>query len=98
LAEQKLYAVIVKLLNEGLTDEELQKVKNKVTSVLLFSEMSVLNKAINLASAELMGGASMVNEEQALYNAVSVEDVLRCAKQIFTPENSNTLYYKSKKK
>ncbi|MFT5969964.1 MAG: zinc protease [Flavobacteriales bacterium] len=98
LAEQKLYAVIVKLLNEGLTDEELQKVKNKVTSVLLFSEMSVLNKAINLASAELMGGASMVNEEQALYNAVSVEDVLRCAKQIFTPENSNTLYYKSKNK
>jgi zinc protease len=37
--------------------DELTKVKNKTESTLVFSEMSLLDKAMNLAFYELMGDA-----------------------------------------
>ncbi len=96
-AEIKLEEVITDILNNGISEAELQKVKNKVTSVLLFSDMSVLNKAMGLAAFELRGDANLINKEQENYDKVQVEDVIRCAKQLFRKENSNTLYYQSKK-
>lgn len=75
--------------------EELQKVKNKIEASLLFSEVNVLNKAINLAYFELMGNAGLVNREVEKYRAVTVEDIRRLASTIFTPENSSKLYYKA---
>jgi predicted Zn-dependent peptidase len=84
-------------LSSGLIDEnELQKVKNKVESTLVFSEMNVLDKAMNLAFAELNGDAGDVNLETGKYLAVTSENILDTAKKILKPENCTTMYYKSK--
>lgn len=76
---------------------ELQKVKNKIESTLVFSEMNVLNKAMNLAYAELLGDANNVNKEMEHYAAVTAQDITRVAKALFTDNNASVLYYKSVK-
>ncbi len=76
-------------------EDELQKVKNKTESSLVFGEMNVANKALNLAYFEMLGDASLSNEQAALYNKVTANDIMEVAKKIITPENCSTLYYLS---
>lgn len=79
--------------NEKVSDEELQKCKNKVESTLIFSEMDVLNKATNLAVAELLGDANEVNKEGEKYQRVTATEILRVANEVLRKENCSTLYY-----
>ena len=95
-AEAGINLEIEKLKTELVSDAELTKVKNKVISAHMFSELNVLNKAINLATSELLGDPNLVNMQLDLYNAVSSENIRAIAKDIFRSENSNTLYYNAK--
>lgn len=93
-AEEAIWQELALLKNERIAEEELQKVKNKVESSLLFSEMSVFNKAVNLAFYELLGDADLINEEVDIYRSVCSDDVLRVANAIFREENCCRLIYK----
>jgi zinc protease len=73
--------------------EEIQKVKNKIESTLQFSEINILDKAMNLAYSELLGDANHINEEINKYQAVTGEDILRSAQEVFRTDNCSTLYY-----
>jgi predicted Zn-dependent peptidase len=95
-AEAGIDAEINKLKTILVSEEELTKVKNKVISAHMFSELNVLNKAMNLATSELLGDANLVNLQVDLYNAVSSAKIKQVAKAIFRNENSNTLYYHAK--
>lgn len=74
---------------------ELQKVKNKVESSLIFSESNVLNKAINLAFFELLDDANLINSEVEHYEQVTVKDIHRVANQVLTKENCSELLYQA---
>lgn len=87
--EEELELLKTTLLNE----EELQKVKNKTESVMIFEDMSVMSRTTNLAFYELMGNADWINEELPKYEAVTKEAIRETANKIFAKENSNTLYY-----
>ena len=80
-----------------MEERELQKVQNKVEATLEFSEMNIMNKALNFAVSELFGDANLVNTETQKYLAVTTEQVQQQAKQILRKENCSTLYYLSKK-
>jgi zinc protease len=95
-AEQAIQRELEKLIHQGPDDRELNKVKNKVESTLVFSEMNVSNKAMNLAYFELLGDAAMINNEVEKYARVTVEDIKREAGNIFKESNCSTLYYYSK--
>ena len=79
-----------------LSSDELRKVKNKVISAHMISELNVLNKAMNLATSELIGAANLVNKQIDLYEAVTSDKIMTIAQDIFRNENSNTLYYHAK--
>ena len=96
MAESGIDTEIEKLKMNKISDTELRKVKNKVISVHMFSELNVLNKAMNLATSELMGDANLVNKQINLYDAVTSDKILTIAQDIFRKENSNTLYYHAK--
>ncbi len=85
------------IIEQGVTQEELQKVKNKMESAQAFGNTSVLNKAMGLAIAELIKDADLINQEKELYAQVTGEQLQTYAKRIFKPTNCSTLYYKSKK-
>ena len=69
------------------------KVKNKVESVLNFSNTNVLNKAMNLAYSELLGDADLLNKEEEIYANITAEDLQQTAKKYFNQNNAVTLHY-----
>jgi zinc protease len=84
------------LKKEIIDTRELQKVKNKMESRLLLSEIGILNKALNLAMAELAGDPELVNSEADAYNKVTAKDIQQRAKVIFNESNCSTLRYFTK--
>jgi len=96
--EAAIRTEIEKITASPVDEKELQKVKNKVESSLMFSEINVLDKAMNLAFAELTGDAEEVNREAGKYQAVTTKNIWETAKQVLRPENCSTLFYRSKKK
>ena len=95
-AEEELWKEIEKIKTELVEAHELQKVKNKVESTMIFGEVSVLNKAMSLAYYEAISCAEDLNTEVEKYRNVTSEQLQKLAKQIFTKENSNTLLYHAK--
>ena len=56
-AEDAVIEEIKKLQQEGVTEKEIQKVKNKTESLMAFEDMSVVSRATSLAMYELLGDA-----------------------------------------
>lgn len=83
------------LLSNGITEDELQKAKNKIEAMIAFEDMSILSRANNLAFYELLGDAALINEELNQYQQVSADSLVATAKNIFRAENENTLFYKA---
>ncbi|MEO7212211.1 pitrilysin family protein [Mucilaginibacter sp.] len=96
-AEAALWQELEKLKNEEVPADELTKVKNKTESTMVFSEMSLLDKAMNLAVYELMGDADNFNQEAAKYLAVTPAAVKEQANLLFHKDNSSTLIYLAEK-
>lgn len=94
-ADKAIQIEIDKISGELVNADELKKVKNKIESTLEFSEISVLNKAMNLSYSELLGDANLINKEKGKYAAVTREMINETAQQIFREDNSSTLYYHS---
>ena len=92
-AEEAVDKVIGDLRNDFVATEELGKVKNQAESILEFSEVEVINRAMNLAFAKLSGDANLVNAEAKKIEQVTLTDIKRVSNQIFREENSNVLYY-----
>ena len=92
-AEAAILEEVNKLQQEGISEKELQKVKNKTESMLAFEDMSLMNRATNLAIYELLGDANLINEELASYQAVTAEKIKQEAAAIFNENNCSTLYY-----
>src|SRR5690606_14806706 len=94
-AESAIWEELDKMTSEYVLDYELAKVKNKIESTMVFSEMSILNKAMNLAFFELLGDANQINTETEKYLAVSIEDIRNFSETLFVKDNSSTLIYLS---
>ncbi|MEQ8625780.1 MAG: pitrilysin family protein [Vicingaceae bacterium] len=95
-AEAAIDSELEKLVNDLVSKEELQKVKNKVTASNEFGKTNVLNKAMGLAISALIESPDLINTELDGYLKVTAEDIKRVAKTIFQKNNCSTLYYKSK--
>ncbi|WPV01827.1 pitrilysin family protein [Mucilaginibacter sp. cycad4] len=96
-AEAALWEELEKIKAEEIPADELTKVQNKTESTMIFSEMSLLDKAMNLASFELLGDADLINHETAKYLAVSAAQVKAQANKLFRKDNSSTLIYLAEK-
>ena len=95
-AENELNEELDKLKNSIVDEPEMEKVKNKMESTMVFSEIDLSGRALNLAIAEYMGDAQLINTEIESYRAVTVEDIKQQATGIFKETNCSTLHYLSK--
>jgi predicted Zn-dependent peptidase len=94
-AEKAVELELDKMKNELVSEQELQKVKNKTESMIAFEDMSVMSRATSLAYYEILGDAAWMNFELEKYGSVSTEDILQESRNIFRNSNSNTIYYLS---
>ena len=94
-AEEKINDIVNELKENIIAEEELTKVKNQAEATVVFSEVELLNRAINLAHSALMGNPEYINQESDKIQAVNIEEIYREANEILVPENSSTLVYHS---
>lgn len=92
-AEKAIWQELEKISTELVSEEEMTKVKNKSESIMVFAEMSLLDKAMNLAYYELLGDAAKLNTEINKYLAITAAQLQKVAAKTLVKEKSSTLYY-----
>ncbi len=76
-----------------LASRELEKIKKRFESSIVYSEVSIMNKAQNLGLFELLCGAEYMNEEVSFYLAITPQDVQLAAQTYLRSENAVSLIY-----
>ncbi|GAB3951593.1 pitrilysin family protein [Spirosoma harenae] len=93
-ADAAVEAVVQEFIDQTVSQEELAKVKNQAEATLAFSEVELLNRAMNLAYAANAGNPDFVNQEAALIQAINADDIQNMARKILRKDNCSTLYYR----
>lgn len=94
-AEEAIWEELEEIKSKPLKEEELTKLKNRAESALLYSEMGVLNKAMNLAFFEYLGDIDLINTEINLYERITADELLVEAKKILNKDNCCKLVYET---
>ncbi|WP_299761170.1 pitrilysin family protein [uncultured Pontibacter sp.] len=97
-ANAAVEAIVQELIDNLVDEEELNKVKNQAETSIVFSEIELLNRAMNLAYSKLLGDANLINQEGEKVQAVTSDDIQRCAQAVLRQTNCSTLLYKAEKK
>jgi len=97
VAEQALWDELELLRTAPVAEAELKKAVHQVEAHIEFSQMNILNRAIQLAYYELLGDAELANAEIETYRKVTAADVQRMAKEHLLRERSSTLVYRAVK-
>lgn len=92
-AEAAVWEELEALKNTVISDDELQKHKNRLESQQAFSALGALHKALNLAFYELIGEPERINTEIEQYLALTPQYLHQVANEIFTVEKSCILHY-----
>jgi len=92
-AEKAVDEVLQEIMDGKIDDRELQKVKQQVEASLVFNELGVANKALNLCYYDMLGDVAAVNEQAEKYNDITKQDLANIAQQIFAKDNTNILCY-----
>lgn len=91
-ALERLTAEAMKLTTEQPTAHELERAVNRFESNRTFAGMSFLNRAYEMAIAEMHGETSADISHR--YNAVTTESITDTARRIIDPRHSVTLIYR----
>jgi predicted Zn-dependent peptidase len=92
-AEKLLLDAIQDFVIKGIDEEGLQRVKNQAEASLVFGEVEVLNRAMNLAMAANAGNVDFVNTEASHIAAVDLKEIQEWANKLFVQGKKNTLLY-----
>jgi hypothetical protein len=93
-AEKALDEAITNFVQAGIQETDLQRVKNQAEASLVFGEVEVLNRAMNLAMAANAGNVDFVNTEAAQIAAVPLNDLQYWAEHLLVRGKKNTLLYR----
>ncbi len=94
-ADEAIEEELRKLCSSVVEEKELTKVKNKTESAILFEDMSLMNRASNLAMYEQMGDVAFMNTELDKYLQVRAGDIYDLSNVIFDKNNCSSLFYYS---
>lgn len=95
-AEKAIAAQLEDLSTNLVGDYELAKVRNRYEAGVLFGELNIMNKAMNMGFYQMLGDLDSMNRDIEVYNSVTKEEIAECSKALFRPENCSTLIYRSK--
>ncbi|MFP4497617.1 MAG: M16 family metallopeptidase [Vulcanimicrobiota bacterium] len=96
--EEALYKEIDKLKTEPVTDEELQRAKNKLAFSYYSKVKSPMYLAEELARAHVWTGNWKNMDERAHYDKVTADDVMRVANKYLVKSNRTVVRLKSEEK
>lgn len=97
-ADAAVTEILQEIVENGASEEEVTKVKNQSEASLAFSEVELLNRAMNLAFAANAGNVDWANADADIIRALTPDDINLAAKTILRPENTSTMYYRAEAK
>ena len=62
-------------------------------SSIAMHDLSILNKAASLAYFELIDMLDQINEQEALYNEVTIDDIIRVSESYLHRNNASIIEY-----
>lgn len=92
-AEQAIWAMLDALKEHPVTAAEREKALNKTHGIMAFSEISLTEKAFNLAFYHANNQLELFNTEMDLFEAITINDLQEEAKEVFRKENCSVLHY-----
>ncbi|MDJ1481165.1 pitrilysin family protein [Cytophagaceae bacterium YF14B1] len=92
-ADAAIQEIIEEIVADGIPEAEVTKVKNQAESSLIYSEVELLNRAMNLAFYANMGDVEEVNRETERIEAITPATLHQMAIETLKPENTSTLHY-----
>lgn len=95
-AEDALLETLAELQTDIISDYECKKVANKAVSSWIFSNISIGNKAFQLAYFELLGDLGRINSEAEWYMKVTPQDIQRNISERLNPHQFSILRYFAK--
>ena len=94
--EAEIDKIIESLRTNEIGDDELTKVKNKLETSKVFSDIGVHSKAMNLGYYEVLGQIDLVNTELSHYDQINSKDIMRFSKSNLIEEKCSKLYIHAK--
>jgi len=94
--EKEIWAEVEKVKKDGVTEEELQKAKNRSEAMFIRSLGSTSGLASRIGRADLNRGWRSVAADLEALKKVTNDDVKRVAAKYFVKDNSLTAIYKRK--
>ncbi len=91
--EEALWEELEKLKTIPASDYELEKVKNKFEAEIIFGELNVMNKAMNLCYYNMLGDMSLLEGEIDIYRSLTADEIMETSRGVFTRPRSCTLIY-----
>ena len=95
-AEEALWEELRQLQEVAVGGYELEKVKNKFEAGIMFGELNVMNKAMNIGYYLMLGHPDLINSETDIFRSINAYDIIRESRRIFRPELSSTLIYRKR--
>jgi zinc protease len=96
-AEASILSLIEEFKTNPLENNELEKVKTQTETSLAFSEVEVLNRAMNLAFFAHLGSPDLYNHELDKVSGVTEEKIFEAAGKVLKENNLNVLHYQSRR-
>jgi predicted Zn-dependent peptidase len=93
-ANEAVETLLAELPSEHIQEEEVEKVKNQAETSLVFSEVELLSRCLNIAFAANAGNVTWVNQDKEKIQQVSVASLHKSAQEVLQPNNCSTLYYR----
>ena len=93
--DTEIWKVLEELKHNLLSDSDLERIKNKISTAKEFQEQGLLNRAMNLCLFELLGDANGINEEATLYESITAAHIHTIANEILTTNNCSLLKIKA---
>lgn len=88
-----LNETLMRFLDKKPSPSSLQKVKNKMETIEVFDNISVLDKAMNLAMYAHLGDANLINTISRKYRDVQAQELYETTNLFLNESNCSTLYY-----
>ena len=81
---------------KDISNNELEKVKNRTETTIRFNAVNVLNRAMKLAYCEMLGDIQIAVDESAYYEKVGLDSLKNLASVMMKESNCSTLFYLAK--
>ena len=95
-ADQALTEYLYHFTGGDNLDRNLQKVKNRVESLLLNNEIKAEDRGSTLAVSEAFGSIEEFENEKESYFAVTNQQIIDIFKNVIVSDKENTIFYRKK--